>query len=165
MTVVHPHDFPGSAGVACSGVNWDQTGTPAPDIRPRPVSSARVMIDSLKKAPMKLLLSFCLVIASPAALADTPRQPCETFASTDEVSEPLTIAEIEREDMATLSEKLELRSDYPPVPFGFINAKWVAFTAKFQPGDKIVSYSTDRRSWKHLAGEAGYALIPLWLCG
>lgn len=67
---------------------------------------------------MKLLLSFCLIIASSATLADPPGQPCETFTSTDEVSEPLTIADIEREDMPTLSQKLELRSDYPQVPFG-----------------------------------------------
>ena len=130
MTVVHPDDFPGSAGVACSDANLAPTGTPAPNIRQRPASSARIMIDSLEKAPMKLLFSLCLVIASTTALADTQGRPCETFAPTDEVSEPLTIAEIEREDMSTLSEQLELRSDYPPVPFGFINAKWVAFSSE-----------------------------------
>lgn len=115
--------------------------------------------DSCEKESMKLLFSFCLMIASSAALADTPCQTCETFASTDKVSGPLTIAEIEREDMATLSDKLKLRSDYPQVPFGFVNVKWVAFAAKFQPGDSIVRYSTDRHSWEHLAGEAGYALL------
>lgn len=155
MTLVRAADCPASADVACNGANWGPTGTLARTYRPLPASGARIMIHSVEKAPMKLLFFVCLATASTAALADTPRQPCETFAPTDEVSAPLTIAEIEREDMATLSEKLELRSDYPPVPFGFINAKWVAFTVKVQLGDKIVHYSTDRRSWQHLAGEAG----------
>ena len=90
-------------------------------------------VDRLEKAPMKTLFSFCLMTASSADLADTPGQPCETFAPTDKVSAPLTIAEIERENMATLSEKLELRSDYPQVPFGFINAKWWRLQRRFNP--------------------------------
>ncbi|MBZ2207173.1 hypothetical protein [Massilia soli] len=49
-------------------------------------------VSRLEKAPMKLLFSFCLLIVSSAALADTPGQPCETFAPTDKVSAPLTIA-------------------------------------------------------------------------
>jgi hypothetical protein len=99
------------------------------------------------------------MIASTAVLANTRGKHCVKFAPTDEVSAPLTIAEIEREEMAALSEKLKIRSDYPKVPFGFMNAEWVAFKSMFRPGDKIVRYSTDRHSWQHLAGETGYALI------
>lgn len=117
------------------------------------------MLDSFVKEPMKLLFSVCLMIASSAALANTPGKHCGKFAPTDEVSAPLTIAEIERQEMATLSEKLKMRSDYPKVPFGFINAEWVTFKSMFRPGDKIVRYSTDRHSWQHLAGETGYALM------
>jgi hypothetical protein len=108
---------------------------------------------------MKLIFSACLLIASTAALANPPGKDCGKFAPTDVVSAPLTIAEIERQEMATLSEHLKIRSDYPKVPFGFMNAEWVAFKSMFHPGDKIVRYSSDKHSWQHLAGETGYALI------
>jgi hypothetical protein len=47
----------------------------------------------------------------------------------------------------------------PHVPFGFQNAKWLAFKAKMQPGDKIVDFATAPDSWQHLAGRAGYVLV------
>lgn len=96
---------------------------------------------------------------SSLALSSPPVQHCGKFSPTDEVSTPLTIAEIEQEEMATLSDKLKMRSDYPKLPFGFMNAEWVAFKAMLQPGDKIVRYSTDYHSWQHLAGETGFALM------
>jgi len=96
---------------------------------------------------------------SSSALSTPPSQHCGKFSSTDEVSIPLTVAEIEKEEMATLSDKLKMQPDYPRVPFGFINAEWTAFKSMMRPGDKIVRYSTDYHSWQHLAGETGYALI------
>lgn len=111
------------------------------------------------KKSMKLLFSACLMIGSSSALSTPPGRHCGKFSSTDEVSAPLTIAEIERQEMATLSDKLKLRSDYPKLPFGFMNAEWVAFKALLRPGDKIVRYTTDYHSWQHLAGETGYALM------
>jgi hypothetical protein len=108
---------------------------------------------------MKLIFSACFLIASTAALANPPGKTCGKFAPTDVVSAPLTIAEIERQEMASLSENLKIRSDYPKVPFGFMNAEWMAFKSMFRAGDKIVRYSTDKHSWQHLAGETGYALI------
>lgn len=114
---------------------------------------------------MRRLLWACLMIVSCGALAgpgaphDTPTTHCGKFSKTDEVSKPMTIAEIERQQMALLPQNLELRSDYPRVPFGFINAEWKAFKSMIRPGDKIVAYSSDALSWQALAGETGYALI------
>jgi hypothetical protein len=108
---------------------------------------------------MKLILFAWLVTASAAALANAAARQCEKSASTDIVSGPLTIAEIERQELATLSEKLRIRPDYPKSPFGFMNPEWTAFKSMFRPGDTIVRYSTDRRSWQDSAGETGFALM------
>jgi hypothetical protein len=111
------------------------------------------------KTSVKLLFAACLVGGSSSALSTPPGQHCGKLLSTDEVSSPLTIAEIEKEEMATLLAKLKMRPDYSRVPFGFINAEWTVFKAMLRPGDKIVRYSTDSQSWQHRAGESGYALI------
>ena len=108
---------------------------------------------------MKLLFAACLLTGSSSALSTPPGQHCGKFSSTDQVSSPLTVADIEREEMATLSDKLKMRPDYPRVPFGFIHAEWTAFKSMLRPGDNIVRYSTDYHSWQHLAGETGYALL------
>ncbi|PQO88555.1 hypothetical protein C5614_30295 [Massilia phosphatilytica] len=71
----------------------------------------------------------------------------------------MTIAEVEQQEMATLSQNLKIRPDYPRVPFGFMNPEWRIFKSEARPGDKVVRYSTDKDSWQHLAGEAGIALI------
>jgi hypothetical protein len=97
---------------------------------------------------MILILFAWLMTTSSAALANTPARQCGKSPSTDMVSGPLTIAE-----------KLRIRPDYPKLPFGFMNAEWTAFKSMFRPGDTIVRYTTDRRSWQHSAGETGYALM------
>jgi hypothetical protein len=108
---------------------------------------------------MKCLFFALSMMASCAVQAATPAKHCGKLAPTDEVSGPLTIAGIERQEAAALSEHLKVRPDYPKVPFGFMNAEWTAFKSQFRPGDTIVGYSTDRHSWQNLAGEAGYALM------
>jgi hypothetical protein len=108
---------------------------------------------------MKMLFCSCLMAASSIVLAGTPSKDCAKFSPTDEVSAPLTIAEIERQKMAGLSADLKVRPDLPKVPFGFANPEWVTFKSMFRPGDKIVRYSTSRHSWQHLAGETGYGLL------
>lgn len=111
------------------------------------------------KTVMKSIIAACLLIASNVALADPPANGCGKFASTDIVSAPMTIAEIERQEMDRLSQHLKIRPDYPRVPFGFMNAEWKVFKSMSRPGDKFVRYSTDEHSWQHLAGEAGVAVI------
>lgn len=108
---------------------------------------------------MRLIFFTLLLAASCAAQAGTPARQCGRLAPTDETSGPLTIAGIERQEAAALAEHLKVRPDYPKVPFGFMNAEWTAFKTQVRPGDTIVRYSTDRHSWQHLAGEAGYALM------
>lgn len=108
---------------------------------------------------MKSIISACFLIASNFALADPPANGCGKFASTDLVSAPMTIAEIERQEMGRLSEHLKITPHYPKVPFGFMNAEWKVFKSMSRPGDKFVIYSTDEHSWHHLAGEAGIAIV------
>lgn len=108
---------------------------------------------------MKCLLVLFFILATPVVTASPSVQSCGQFSTTTDVSAPLTIAEIEREEMSLLAENLKIRSDYPKVPFGFMHAKWVAFKSLVRPGDKIVRYTSSAHSWQHLAGEAGYGLI------
>ena len=108
---------------------------------------------------MRRLFCAYMIAATSTALASTPSKSCTKFGPTDQVSEPLTIAEIERQDMESLSNDLKVRPDLPKVPFRFANPEWKAFKAMFRPGDKIVRYSTDSHSWQHLAGETGYGLL------
>lgn len=61
--------------------------------------------------------------------------------------------------MKEIEEMVKIRSDIPKVPFGFSNADWIIFKKKVRPGDRIVQYTTDERSFQNLAGEAAYALI------
>lgn len=108
---------------------------------------------------MKSILCACLLVASATTLANPAAKHCGRFAPTDEVSASMTIAEIERQEMANLPANLKIRPDYPRVPFGFLNDEWKAFKSEARPGDKVVRYSTDQHSWRHLAGEAGIALV------
>lgn len=55
------------------------------------------------KTVMKSIIAACLLIASNVALADPPANGCGKFASTDIVSAPMTIAEVERQEMDRLS--------------------------------------------------------------
>jgi hypothetical protein len=105
-----------------------------------------------------MLVVFMMAISS-KTVANTLGKHCGKFSPTVVVSAPQTIAQIEAQDRAGLSAALKVRPDIPKEPFGFANAEWLAFKSMFQPGDKIVRYSTDRHSWKHLAGETGIALI------
>lgn len=86
---------------------------------------------------MKLLFSMYLMVASSAVFADQPAKFCGKFSPTDQVSGPVSIAEIERQEKATLPDMLKLRSDYPQVPFGFMNPEWRAFKSVIRPGEKL----------------------------
>jgi hypothetical protein len=46
-----------------------------------------------------------------------------------------------------------------PVPFGFINARWEEFKAGIRPGDELWEFSSPDRSWKDLAGRAGFCIV------
>lgn len=106
---------------------------------------------------MKGLMLVCLTVASTMAGADTPSKSCGKFSPEYELSRPLGINEIERYEMTKITAMLAVRSDIPKVPFGFLNSEWVSFKSRIRRGDKIVSYSADRRAWQNLAGETGYA--------
>jgi hypothetical protein len=107
----------------------------------------------------KALIFVCLTAVVSFATAGAPKKLCQDLPSGLVFSAPLTIAEIERRQLKEINQMLKLRPDIPKVPFGFSNADWIIFKKKVRPGDRIVQYSTDERSFQNLAGEAGYAII------
>lgn len=101
----------------------------------------------------------CLIAIVSVTAAKTPEKSCETRRSDIALSAPLSIREIERKELKAVKEMSKIRPDIPQLPFGFANPDWVIFKKKVRPRDRIVQYSTDERSFRNLAGEAGYALI------
>lgn len=108
---------------------------------------------------MKTLLLMGLMFVSSVAAANPADKSCGKFPPDYIISRPLGIDEIERYEMAIISAMRKSMSEIPNAPFGFQNAAWVDFKSRVRPGDKIVSYNTDRRAWQNLAGETGYALM------
>lgn len=71
----------------------------------------------------------------------------------------MTISQIEREDMESRSKLARINPKMPMVPFGLNNGEWEVLKSMYKPGDKIVSFVSDKSSWKHHAGQSGYALV------
>lgn len=46
-----------------------------------------------------------------------------------------------------------------PVPFGWCNDEWVSLLARMQPGDELWEFRSGDKSWSHLAGREGIALV------
>jgi len=89
------------------------------------------------------------------ALADE----CDKLPLTYTVSNPMSVAEIETDNLKDLGGKLKVRPDLPRVPFGFINREWESFKSRIEKGDSVVHFVSDERSWRSLAGREGYAIL------
>jgi len=74
-----------------------------------------------------------------------------------EVRGPMTIEEVEKESIEEILKSS--RKDVPKVPFGFQNDRWKEFKDKYQDGDEIYYYMSEKNSWRILEGVAGYVLI------
>lgn len=74
-----------------------------------------------------------------------------------EVRGPMTIEEVEKESLDELSKSS--RQDIPKLPFGFMNDSWNEFKDKYQDGDEIYFFTSDKRSWRALYGRGGYVII------
>lgn len=72
---------------------------------------------------LKLLFATCLMIASAMSAAAANTQ-CDTFSSTDEISAPLTIGEIEREAKAELVQCRKERPEHPNIVW--LRKSWMA---------------------------------------
>jgi hypothetical protein len=92
-------------------------------------------------------------------MADTSGNQCEKLSSSDEVSSPLTIDEIEKQARAELSAFRQKIPEHPDAPFGRSNARWVGFKSMYQPGDEIIRYVTDKKSWARRSGHGGFVLL------
>jgi hypothetical protein len=93
------------------------------------------------------------------AVAQSDFTPCAAVPKSELASGPLTIKEIEGQEMAKLPDTLKWQPDMPKLPFGFGHAEWVAFKSRARPGDKIYRYVSSQHSWEHHAGRAGLVLV------
>jgi hypothetical protein len=91
--------------------------------------------------------------------ASAAEETCKKLPSTYAISTPMTVLEVEADEMKNLEEVLRIVPDLPRVPFGYGNQEWEKFKAQLQEGDTIVHFRSDRRSWSNLAGEEGYAIM------
>jgi len=108
---------------------------------------------------VRVLLGLYLLLAASASMAAPSSKRCDTFSSTDEVSAPMTILEIEKQAMAELLAARKERPEHPDLLFGYANAEWLGLKSMVQAGDEIVRYTTDKSSWERRSGHKGYALI------
>ncbi|WP_409267136.1 hypothetical protein [Massilia sp. BHUDP2] len=108
---------------------------------------------------MKFLIALLMIIGHTVAMAGPLSDRCDTFSSTDEVSSPLTIEEIEKQSIDELSALRKEGLPIPNVPFGYLNAHWLRLKSMVQSGDEIVKYSTSKSSWQGLHGQRGFALL------
>jgi hypothetical protein len=65
-----------------------------------------------------------------------------------------TVEEAEGKHLVT-----DARLGPKPVPFGFMNEKWVQFKGQLQEGDELWEFSSSAESWRHLAGRAGICIV------
>ncbi|NLI79462.1 MAG: hypothetical protein GX442_23825 [Candidatus Riflebacteria bacterium] len=70
------------------------------------------------------------------------------------LQKPTSVEEAEKQNLVT-NERL----GSAPVPFGFINARWVEFKGRMQAGDELWEFSSSADSWEHLAGRGGLCIV------
>jgi hypothetical protein len=46
-----------------------------------------------------------------------------------------------------------------PIPFGYINQRWLEFKSQIQDGDELWEFSSPLATWKHLCGRAGICIV------
>ena len=68
---------------------------------------------------------------------------------------PLSVAAVEREGM----DAVRGCGHCPQVPFGYMHSYWEKFKRQIQPGDSLVFFRSDKKSWSGLYGREGYAII------
>jgi hypothetical protein len=106
-----------------------------------------------------MLLTALLALAPSPVSAEAAKKHCWTFPRDYVVSRPLSVKEVEEVELQRTLAMQRTLEDLPRLPFAFQNAQWTAFKSRMRKGDQLVEFSTDERSWQHLAGEAGYAIL------
>lgn len=96
--------------------------------------------------------------ATPAALEPVPPPPAAgdpaDVIPRSWLQKRTTVEEAEKQNLVT-NERL----GSAPVPFGFINARWVEFKGRMQAGDELWEFSSSSASWEHLAGRGGLCIV------
>ena len=108
---------------------------------------------------MRLLLPLCLLAFAHSAVAEPVPGRCENSSMVGHLSDPLSIAEIERDEMRELPSELLIKSELSKAPFGQNYRAWVDFKSRLLPGDQVVRYKSDGYVSLGRRGAAGYASI------
>jgi len=108
---------------------------------------------------MRLLLSLCLLAVVQSAVAEPVTDRCENSPMLGHLSDPLSIAEIERNEMRELPSELLIKSELSKAPFGQNYRAWVDFKSRLLPGDQVVRYKSEGYVSLGRRDEAGYASI------
>ena len=108
---------------------------------------------------MRMLLSLCLVAVIQSAAADPSTGLCENGRTLAGRPDPLSIAEIERNEMRELPSELLIKSEFSKAPFGHGYPAWVNFKSRLRPGDQVIRYKPGQHASIGRQGEAGYASI------
>jgi hypothetical protein len=109
--------------------------------------------------------TLALILAASACAAERsagPVPPNET-PSTGEARDVIPRAWLERrttvEEAERKNQVTDKRLGTKPVPFGFMNEKWVRFKGRLRDGDELWEFSSSSDSWKHLAGRSGICIV------
>jgi hypothetical protein len=77
------------------------------------------------------------------------------FGAGSVIRGPLGVTSVEQEGRKAVNDC----GHCPQVPFGHMNRYWQDFKRQLKPGDLLVFFRSDTRSWNGLYGREGYAII------
>jgi hypothetical protein len=77
------------------------------------------------------------------------------FGTGSVIRGPLDVATVEKEGLKAVRDCAHC----PQVPFGYMNRYWQDFKHELRPGDLLVFFRSDSKSWGGLYGREGYAIL------
>ncbi len=92
--------------------------------------------------------------SEPVRIGEPPAGETDDVLPRSWLKRKTTVEEEERKHMVKND---ELGSE--PVPFGFINKRWLELKTQIQEGDELWEFSSSAESWKHLAGRSGLCIV------
>jgi hypothetical protein len=119
----------------------------------------------IKLGQFLVIPALALILAASACAAERSAGPGPTneTPSTGELRDVIPRAWLERRTTVEEAERKNLVTDTrlgsKPVPFGFMNEKWVRFKGELRDGDELWEFSSSDDSWRHLAGRAGICIV------
>jgi hypothetical protein len=108
-------------------------------------------------------MTLTLVASACAAERSTGPRLSSDSHTTGEVRDVIPRGWLERRTTVEEAESKHLVTDArlgpKPVPFGYMNGKWIQFKGQLREGDELWEFSSSADSWRHLAGRAGICIV------